>query len=167
MPKLSPKYKIKFRRRREGKTNYKKRLKLLLSGKPRLVFRRSNKYIIGQIIEYKPEGDVTLVEVNSKKLKNYGWSFSFKNLPAAYLTGLMVGKNAVKKGIEEAILDSGLYVSIKGNKIYSFVKGVIDGGLKVPVDESVFPSEERIYGKHINAEVEKSVKEIKEKIMSG
>ena len=38
-------YSVKFRRRREGKTNYKKRLAFVKSDLPRLVVRRSNKYL--------------------------------------------------------------------------------------------------------------------------
>jgi large subunit ribosomal protein L18 len=45
-----PRYRVPWRRRREGKTNYYKRLKLIRSGKPRLVVRRTNKYIIAQIV---------------------------------------------------------------------------------------------------------------------
>ncbi|MBT3583115.1 50S ribosomal protein L18, partial [Candidatus Woesearchaeota archaeon] len=44
-----PRYTVKFRRRRAGKTNYHNRLALLLSRKPRLVIRKTNKYIICQI----------------------------------------------------------------------------------------------------------------------
>jgi large subunit ribosomal protein L18 len=43
MSRKLPTYKMPFRRRREGKTNYTKRLKLLLSRKPRLVVRKSLK----------------------------------------------------------------------------------------------------------------------------
>ncbi|MDK2384746.1 MAG: 50S ribosomal protein L18, partial [Candidatus Korarchaeota archaeon] len=35
----SARYKVRFRRRREGKTDYKKRLALLKSGLPRMVVR--------------------------------------------------------------------------------------------------------------------------------
>ena len=45
---------LPFRRKRKGKTNYKKRLKLLLSNKPRLVIRPFIKNIIAQIVEYHP-----------------------------------------------------------------------------------------------------------------
>ena len=41
-----------YRRKREGKTDYRKRLRLLLSGKPRLVIRRSLRDISAQVIEY-------------------------------------------------------------------------------------------------------------------
>lgn len=148
--KISPIYRMPLKRRREGKTNYAKRLKLLLSRKPRLVIRRSLKYITAQIIEFDKKGDRTIASAHSKNLKKLNWRFACDNLPAAYLTGLMIGKKALELGIKEAILDSGLYTSTKGNRIYACVKGAIDAGLKVPCNEKVFPSEERIQGKHIS-----------------
>jgi large subunit ribosomal protein L18 len=62
---------------------------------------------------------------------------------------LLIGLEAKKKGIDEAILDIGLQRSTKGSAIYALVKGAIDAGLKIPVDEKMFPSEERIRGEHI------------------
>ncbi len=41
-------YKVKFRRRREGKTNYYKRREMIKSGLPRLVVRRTNRYVIAR-----------------------------------------------------------------------------------------------------------------------
>ncbi|MGM0388528.1 MAG: 50S ribosomal protein L18, partial [Natrinema limicola] len=38
-----PRYKVPMRRRREVRTDYHQRLRLLKSGKPRLVARKSNK----------------------------------------------------------------------------------------------------------------------------
>ncbi len=151
----SPTYTVKFRRRREGKTNYKKRLALLKSEKPRLVMRKSLRYITAQIVVFDPKGDKTLVSVTSKNLKKMGWNYSCKNLPASYLTGLLIGKKALEKGIKEAVLDIGVYRSTKGNKLYAVAKGAIDAGLKVPIGEEVIPSEERIKGKHIAEYLEK------------
>jgi len=65
------------------------------------------------------------------------------------LTGVLIGKRALEKGVKEAILDSGLYPSTKGSRIYAVVKGALDAGLKVPVGEEVLPSEDRIKGLHI------------------
>ena len=144
-----PTYVMPFRRRREGKTDYKKRLKLLLSDKPRLVVRRSLKFIRVQITDFSKEGDKTLVAASSQELKKLGWKFSFDNLPAAYLTGLLIGKKALKKGIKEAALDSGLYTSTKGNRIYVSAKGAADAGLKIPLSEEVLCKEDRIKGMHI------------------
>jgi large subunit ribosomal protein L18 len=164
MPKISPTYRIHFRRRREGKTNYKKRLKLLLSEKPRLVYRKTLKYIIGQIINFDKKGDVTLVGITSKILKKYGWKFACDNTPASYLTGYLLGKMALSKGIKEAVLDIGLYTSTKGGRMYAFAKGAIDAGLNVPCSEEMFPREDRIKGLHISEEVAKNFEEVKKNI---
>jgi len=45
------------KRRKQNKTDYLGRLKLLKSGKPRVVFRRTNKYIIVQYITSKQAQD--------------------------------------------------------------------------------------------------------------
>lgn len=50
-----PRYRVPFRRRREGKTNYHKRLKLLKSKKPRLVVRKTLNHHIAQIVVYDPK----------------------------------------------------------------------------------------------------------------
>ena len=140
---------VQYRRKKEGKTNYYKRLGLLKAGKRRLVIRRSLKNILLQIVEYVPSGDKILVSYNTQLLEKQGWKFNKRNLPAAYLGGLMLGKLAKEKNIKEAILDCGLQTSIKGSRIYAAVKGVIDAGLKVPCSEEVFPDENRLSGKHI------------------
>lgn len=147
--KNSSTYVVPFRRKREGKTNYKMRLGLLKSKKARLVVRKSLRYILAQIAVFDAKGDKIEITYNSKKLKDLGWNFSYKSIPAAYLSGLVIGRLAVKKGIKEAVLDLGLQESTKGNRIFALVKGADDAGLSVPVGENVVPSEDRIFGKHI------------------
>ena len=153
--KHSPTYTMPFKRRRLGKTDYNNRLQMLTSKKPRLVVRKSSRYIRAQIVNFDKVGDKTLVSASSQELKSMGWKFSTDNLPASYLTGMIIAKKAEKKGIKEAILDSGLYPSTKGNRIYAVVKGAIDAGLKIPIDEKILPSEERINGSHISKNMEK------------
>lgn len=140
---------IPYKRKRKGLTNYKKRLHLLLSRKPRLVIRKSLKSTMLQIIEYVPAGDKVIVSAHSNELKKIGWKMNGSNLPASYLTGFLLGKKAVEKKVGECIVDIGLYSSVKGNKLYAALKGAVDAGLKVPLSKKVFPSEERIKGKHI------------------
>jgi len=143
---------VPFRRKREGKTNYKKRLKLLLSNKVRLLVRKSLKNILIQLIEYHDGGDKIIMSISSKILeRDYGWKISKGNLPAAYLTGLLAGLKTKKKGFKEAILDTGLQQSsVKGSRIYAALKGVIDSGLVVPCSKEMLPSEEIITGKRIS-----------------
>jgi len=155
---------LKFRRRREGKTNYRKRLALLKSGKPRVIVRKSNKNIRVQFAIYDFNGDRITASAIGSDLRKYGWTYSLSNTPAAYLTGLLAGKRALKKGIKEGVLDIGLHTPRRGAKVFAALKGVVDAGIDVPYGEEILPSEDRIYGKHINEEIEEKVKEIKNKI---
>jgi len=145
----SSRYKLAFKRRKEGKTDYKARLKLIGQNKHRFVVRISNKHIIAQIVTINSGGDETLVAVNSKELEKLGWKAGGKNISAAYLTGFLCGKRALKKDIKEATMDIGLKTSFKGSKIYAVLKGAVDAGLDIPHNDSVIPDEDRINGKHI------------------
>lgn len=150
-----PRYAVRYRRRREGKTNYQKRLKLLISRLPRLAVRKSNSYITVQIISYDPAGDKTLLTVNSAKLKEFGWNSGYKNTPAAYLTGLLAGKLAKGK-VKQAIADIGMHNAAKGAKVFAAVKGAVDAGLHITFDTKMI-SEDRITGKHILAYSKKDI----------
>lgn len=147
--KMKQTYKLPFRRKAEGRTDYSRRLRLLESRKPRLVVRRTLKNIMAQIVLFGDNGDRTVVSSSSASLRKLGWKFACDNTPAAYLVGFALGKVALKNKIDEAILDAGLYRSTKGSRIYAVVKGAIDAGLKVPVGEEVMPGEDRVSGKHI------------------
>ena len=157
-------YLVPFKRRRENRTNYRKRLSLLKSKKTRLVIRRSLSNISVQFINFIPAGDQTVAEANSTELKKLGWVRT-GNVPASYLTGLLAGKKAKNKKIEEAVLDMGLQISTKGSRIYAALKGVLDSGIKVPCSEEILPSEDRIRGKHISKDLEKQFDEVKNKIV--
>ncbi len=85
---------VQKRRRKERKTDYRKRLKLLTSNKPRLVVRKTNRYIIAQIVKSKEAQDKVIFGYTTKKLSEFNWKYSFKCLPAAYLLGLIIGKKA-------------------------------------------------------------------------
>ncbi len=158
-------YVMKFRRRREGKTDYRKRLALVKSGKPILTVRRTNTQIIAHIREFNPAGDVTRVMITSKKLSEYGWEHSsFKNTPAAYLTGYLIGKMALQQGIKEAVLDIGRHAATKGARIFVVLKGAVDAGLEIPHSEDKIPDDSRIRGEHISDEVVEMFKKVKENI---
>jgi large subunit ribosomal protein L18 len=146
--KLSKTYSLKLRRRREGKTNYIKRLALLKSGFPRAVIRKTNYRVLVQIIGFEEKGDFVICSTTSDELKKYNWGGSFKNIPACYLTGLLCGKKALKKGVNKAIADIGLQKAHKKGRIFSVLKGLIDAGIEIPVGEGII-DEERIKGKHI------------------
>lgn len=158
--------KVTFRRKREGKTDYKTREALLKTKEPRLVIRKTDKYVITQIVKSKEAQDFTVCNANSKELSKFGWNLSFKNIPAAYLTGFLIAKKAKEKGIKRVIVDIGFYRSTKGSKLYAVVKGALDYTLEIPHDAKIMPSEDRIKGSHTkNAEkINKMFSEVKEKI---
>lgn len=148
-------YTVAFRRKREGKTDYRARLRLLKSGKPRLVVRRSLQHVYTQLTVYHPQGDRVLVSANSKELqKQYGYKLHGKNLCSAYLVGFLLGKKALDNKIQEAVLDMGLAASTKGSRIYAVVQGSLDAGLKIPSGKEILPSPERVLGKHIQQHLE-------------
>src|SRR3989338_488998 len=142
-------YSLGFKRKRIGKTDYRRRLKILLAHKPRLVVRKSINNMLAQIIEYNEKGDNVVASANSSELKKYGWNGNRGNIPAAYLVGLLIGMKAKKKNIKELVLDAGLQTSVKGSRIYSSLKGCVDAGLDIPHSKDILPSEDRIMGKHI------------------
>jgi len=142
----------------EGKTDYKKRLLLLKSKKPRLVIRKSLRNIQLQMISYGKDGDKVIVSSHSNQLKKFGWKYHNGNLSAAYLTGLIFGLKAKSKNIKEAVLDIGLYRSIKGSVLFAALKGAIESGLAIPHSKEILPDEKRIENKD-------GFKEVKEKIL--
>ncbi|MEM2105618.1 MAG: 50S ribosomal protein L18 [Candidatus Bathyarchaeia archaeon] len=142
-------YCVPFRRRREGKTDYRKRKALIISGKPRLVIRPSLKNVIAQVIVAEPEGDKVLVSAHSRELEEFGWKAPRGNIPAAYLTGLLCGLRAKSNGVEEAILDIGLNSPSKGARVFAALKGFLDAKVEAPHSEEKLPDEKRISGEHI------------------
>ena len=159
-----PRYKLPLRRRGEGKTNYHKRLRLIKSRKLRTVIRASNNHIVVQFINSKLNGDKILVATHSNELLNkLDWKVNTGNIPAAYLTGYLAGTRAQKKGIEEAILDLGIFYH--KNRVLAAFKGILDAGIKIHYREEFFPKDlkERINGSHIEKYAKLLKKEDSEK----
>ena len=73
-------YKVAFRRRREGKTDYAQRMKLVKINANRLVVRVSNANVIVQVVKVGENGDETLVSAHSKELNKLGWKAENKTL---------------------------------------------------------------------------------------
>lgn len=142
-------YTVGYRRKRKGRTDYRKRLKLLLAEKPKLVVRKSLNEIYAQIVVYDEKGDRIIVSARGSELKKFGWNYNYRNITSAYLLGILIAKKAKGAGINEAILDIGLQKSVPGSRIFSVLKGATDNGLKIPHSEDIVPNEERISGKHI------------------
>ncbi len=157
---------IKFRRRRESKTDYQARFNLLKSGLPRVVIRKTDKYILAQIVTSKEAQDYTIVQASSKDLKKFSWPNGSKNLAAAYLTGILLMKRYVKKNPNKSnlILDIGLQRSTKGSRIYAVVKGVLDAGFKISCNKEILPKEDRIFMEYKNKKIKEVVIEVKKQI---
>ena len=135
----SPVHRVAFRRRREGRTDYAKRLALVKSGKIRMVVRRSNRYVTVQFIKFEPAGDRTLVTVTGQKLaKAFNWPAK-RNVWTAYLAGLHAGKEAAKAGVKDFVLDAGRYTASKGSVIFAALKGAVDSGLGTNFNEEKVP----------------------------
>lgn len=149
MPRMGPGWKVPFRRKREGKTDYRQRTKLLRSGKPRLVIRLSLKHVTVQVVRATPKEDLTLVSAHSKELSKFGWKAHTGNVPAAYLTGLLCGYRAMKAGVAEGVLDLDAHVPTPRGRVFAALKGALDAGMKVPHGENMFPTDERTRGDHI------------------
>jgi len=97
-------FQVKFRRRREGKTDYRQRKRLCTqdknkyqSPKYRLVVRFTNKQVICQIVYAQIDGDRVLTSATSKELERYGLKVGLKNYAAAYCTGLLVARRLLNK----------------------------------------------------------------------
>ena len=128
---------------------------------------------MAQVVGFEVQGGKVHIATSSDSLLKSGWSYSLKNFPAAYLTGLNLAKLAKEKiGNEELILDTGFRTPLKKGKIYAFLKGALDGGLNVKHrdSEDIFPSEEKISGKDIqnyaSSLKEKSPEEFQKKFTS-
>jgi len=123
-------FQVKFKRRREGKTDYYARKRLVTQDKNkyntpkyRLVVRFSNKDIICQIAYAKIEGDVILCAAYAHELPNYGIKVGLTNYAAAYCTGLLIARrlltklnlHEIYKGTEELIGEEYFVESVEGS----------------------------------------------------
>ncbi|MFA6088974.1 MAG: 50S ribosomal protein L18 [Candidatus Woesearchaeota archaeon] len=147
--KINGNYTVPLRRKREKKTNYKKRLSYIKSGLTRLVIRSTSQNYIVQLVNYSDNGDNVLSSVDVSSLRKIGWKYFTGNTTSAYLFGLLLAKNKTSEVTDEVIVDFGLTHVLSKSKLYAVVKGAIDGGLNVLVSEEMLPSEDRISGAHV------------------
>ena len=141
-------YTTSFKRRIAGKTDYKKRLSYLKSGKVRLVIRLSTNNIIFQAVQYEMDGDKIISTTKASELKKVGWKYSTGNIPSAYLAGLLFGTK-IKDKVKEGIIDIGLNSITKGTRLPAAIKGIADSGVSIKYGEGILPSEDTISGKTI------------------
>ncbi|MHB8586028.1 MAG: 50S ribosomal protein L18 [Thermoplasmatota archaeon] len=144
-----PRYRVPFRRRREGRTDYRRRLGLLRGEKTRLVVRRSLRNVTVQVVDFDDKGDVVRAKAESRELPTVGWNGYTENTPAAYLTGLLAARRASEAGVQEAVLDIGRQVPTRGGNLFAALAGALDGGLKVPHSPEVLPDGPRLRGEHL------------------
>ncbi|XP_027925602.1 60S ribosomal protein L5-like [Vigna unguiculata] len=97
-------YQVKFKRRREGKTDYRARIRLINQDKNkyntpkyRFVVRFTNKDIIAQITSATIAGDNVLAAAYAHELPRYGLKVGLTNYAAAYCTGLLLARRVLKK----------------------------------------------------------------------
>ncbi|KAL1297306.1 hypothetical protein AAFC00_004857 [Neodothiora populina] len=181
-------YQVKYKRRRSGKTDYYARKRLITQAKNkynapkyRLVVRFTNRDIVCQIVTSEITGDKVFAAAYAHELKAYGITHGLTNWAAAYSTGLLLARRALKKlnldeaftGVEEAdgefqlteeaevdgetrrpfkcFLDVGLTRTSTGARVFGAMKGASDGGLYIPHSEKRFPGYD-IESKELDAE---------------
>lgn len=158
-----PRHRVPFRRRREGRTDYRYRLRLLKGDRPRAVVRFSRKRVIVALTAFDPAGDRVLAAAESPELVALGFpEGSLSSTPAAYLTGYLAGLRAKRAGTEEAVLDAGLRHPTPGGRLLGALRGLLDAGIDVPHGEGAFPSVDRLNGKHLRSPLPKPLETYKQ-----
>jgi len=102
-------FQVARRRRREGKTDYYARRKMVRQDKNkfnnrkyRFVVRFTNKRCITSCVYATLRGDVVVASASSNELTAFGIPVGHKNYAAAYATGLLLARRVLKKfGLEE------------------------------------------------------------------
>jgi len=158
-------FQVKFRRRREGKTDYRARIRLITQDKNkystpkyRMIARKTNKDIIAQIAYATIQGDRIVTAAYAHELPRYGIKLGLTNYAAAYATGLLLARrhlttiglaskyhgkvdaDGADYTVEpaegprpfKALLDVGLARTTTGARIFSVMKGALDGGINIP-----------------------------------
>ena len=103
-------FQVKYRRRREGKTDYGARRVMVRqeknkynSAKYRLIVRFTNKRCIAQIVSSTIEGDKVMMHADSTQLEKYGLKVGLKNYAAGYCVGLLLARRTLDKvGLADA-----------------------------------------------------------------
>lgn len=152
-----------LKRIRSDKTNYRKRAALLIGRHSFVTIRVSDQNIAAQMIKPTSSGDIVLASAHSSELAKQGWKGAANNLPACYLTGLILGKKALAKDIKNAVLYIGK--DHFTSRVASCLKGIVDSGVAMPVSEESLPDDDRISGQHI-AQYAETLKENQEEFNS-
>merc|ERR1712165_278743 len=123
----SKRYQTKFRRRRQGKTDYYARKRLVVNAKDkydtkkyRMVVRFTNKRVITSVNYSTIKGDVTVAAADSSELKRFGVTCGLTNYAAAYATGLLLARRLLK---DKSLDDKFAGVSAADGKYYNIADG--------------------------------------------
>ena len=157
---------LRFKRRRSGRTDYRRRLRMLRGGAPRAVVRVSNPQVTCQLVEFGMGGDSIVASVNGNTLVKHGWpaGASRKSVPACYIAGYALAKSAIAAGHDSAILDIGLASSSPGGRVFAALRGMVDAGLDVPHGADVLPDDDRVNGTLIDDSIAAAVESTKKAI---
>jgi large subunit ribosomal protein L18 len=136
-----------LKRIRTHKTNYRKREALLISKQDFVTIKISNQNVIAQVLKPEIQGDIVRVSTHSRELRRYGWKGSLNSLPACFLVGLVLGKKALERGVDKAVL----YIGNKPftSRIAACMKGIVQAGINIPISSESYPTEHRLNGQHI------------------
>lgn len=148
-----------LKRIRDDKTNYRKRAAILIGRHSFVTVKVSDQNVAAQVLKPTPTGDIVIASSHSRELAKQGWKGAFNNLPACYLTGMLLGKKALGKEVKNAVLYIGK--NHFTSRVAACLKGIVDSGVSMPVSEESLPDEERITGQHI-AEYAGTLKENQE-----
>merc|ERR1711971_676147 len=138
----SKRYQTKFRRRRQGKTDYYARKRLVVNAKDkydtkkcRMVVRFTNKRVITSVNYSTIKGDITVAAADSSELKRFGVTCGLTNYAAAYACGLLLARRLLKdKSIDDkfagvASADGKYYNIADANNERRPFKACLDVGL--------------------------------------
>jgi large subunit ribosomal protein L18 len=136
-----------LKRIRTHKTNYRKRQALLISKQDFVTIKITNQNVIAQVLKPEIQGDIVRVSTHSRELRRYGWKGSLNSLPACFLVGLVLGRKAMEKGVDKAVL----YIGNKPftSRIAACMKGIVQAGINIPISSESYPTEHRLDGQHI------------------
>ena len=163
--KTGPRFRVHFRRRREGRTDYRVRLKLLKSGRTRAVVRISERRVRVALVEFDPTGDRVVAAADSAELGGIEFPrTSLSSTPAAYLTAYLAGLRAKASGTEEAVLDLGIRHPTAGGRLSAALKGLLDSGLDIPHGGEGFPPADRLNGTHLPKALPQPLEAYKQKL---
>jgi large subunit ribosomal protein L18 len=116
----------------------------------------SDQNVAGQVLKPTPTGDIVIASAHSRELADHGWKGAFNNLPACYLTGVLLGKKGLQKEVKAAVLYIGK--NHFTSRVAACMKGIVDAGISMPVSKESLPDDDRISGHHI-AEYSHALKE--------